>query len=290
MSRYLGFFTAKWRPPRNVETSFAGKTVIITGSNCGVGFAAALKFVSLGASKVILGVRSIEKGENAQKQIETQTGKEGVVEVWKLDMNDYDSIKAFVKRAGELAQLDIAILNAGVYSVNYELSKYGWQSTIQVNTLSTALLAILLLSKLRASKASSTDKPVLEIVGSGSHLSATVTPQQDGSENLLEAFNHKEDFTPSRQYRISKLFVQYAMKEIAKIAGDDVVVLSVCPGPCRSDIGRGYMTNTILVIAARIIQFLLLRTSEQGSRTLVSGPLQGQHVHGRFWKDDIVQP
>jgi len=288
--RYLGIFTAKYWPPKDVHASFAGKNIIVTGSNVGLGFEAAVKFVALGASKVILGVRSIEKGQNARKQIEARTGKTGVAEVWQVDMSDYESIKAFAKRADALDHLDIAVLNAGIFSITYEQSKYGWENTLQINTLSTALLGLLLLPKLRSSKGTSTDKPVLEIVGASRHASAEIKPDQDDSENLLESFNRKEDFTGPRQYQISKLFVQYAMKELAKLAGDDVVVTSVCPGPCKSELPRAHKSNLIFAILINIISFLILRSTEQGSRTLVSATVQGEKVHARFWKDDAVQP
>ena len=287
---YLAFFMPKYRPPNDVHTSFAGKNIIVTGSNVGLGFEAAVKFVALGGSKVILGVRNVEKGQHAQKQIEKRTGKTGVTEVWQVDMGDYESIKAFAKKADTLDHLDIAVLNAGVYSTTYEQSKYGWEWTFQINTLSTVLLGLLLLPKLYASKEVSIDKPILEIVGSSRHVVAEIEPDQDASENLLERFNHKEDFTGSRQYQMSKLFVQYAMRKIAKLAVDKVTVLSVCPGPCKSELPRAYKSNPIVAILINIIFFLFLRTTEQGSRTLVSGTIQGEKIHGGFWKDDIVQP
>ena len=56
----------KFFPPKQITTTFEGKTVIVTGSNTGVGYATALKYVQLAASSVILGVRSLQKGEIAK--------------------------------------------------------------------------------------------------------------------------------------------------------------------------------------------------------------------------------
>jgi len=56
----------------------------------------------------------VEKGEAAKHDIERSTGRTGVVEVWKLDLQDYDSVKAFAKRAEGLKRLDIVIENAGI--------------------------------------------------------------------------------------------------------------------------------------------------------------------------------
>lgn len=50
-------------PPKDFKPDFTGRTVIVTGANTGVGFEAAVKFVALGAEKVILACRTISKGE-----------------------------------------------------------------------------------------------------------------------------------------------------------------------------------------------------------------------------------
>ena len=43
-----------------------GKTVLITGANSGIGFETAYQLAKAGYEKVILGVRSSEKGETAK--------------------------------------------------------------------------------------------------------------------------------------------------------------------------------------------------------------------------------
>jgi NAD(P)-dependent dehydrogenase (short-subunit alcohol dehydrogenase family) len=163
----------KWIVPKDTRPSFAGQTVIVTGANVGLGLEASVKFVQLGADKVVLAVRTLSKGEEAKKEIERRTKRSGVLDVWHLDMMDYDSIKAFADRATrELERLDIACLNAGVAMIDFKQSQYGYERTLQVNLLSTALLALLLMPKLRASK-TATFTPVLEIVGSSNHFLAS---------------------------------------------------------------------------------------------------------------------
>ena len=95
-------------------SSFASQTAIVTGSNTGLGREAALHIARLGASKVILGVRTQAKGEAAKAYIEKETGRTGVVEVWALDMASYASVKAFARRAEGLDRLDVVLENAGV--------------------------------------------------------------------------------------------------------------------------------------------------------------------------------
>src|SRR6185436_1594402 len=86
-----------WRPPVPTH-KFTGQTIIVTGSNTGMGLEAARHFVHLDAAKVILGGRTLSKGEAAKTSIEQTTGKKGVVEVWELDMARYASVQAFAVR------------------------------------------------------------------------------------------------------------------------------------------------------------------------------------------------
>ena len=86
-------FQGRLHNPIEVEADFTGKIVIVTGANTGIGLEAAVKFVEHQAEKVILGVRSSPKGEVARKLIEERTGRDGVVEVWMLDLMDYGSVR-----------------------------------------------------------------------------------------------------------------------------------------------------------------------------------------------------
>ena len=73
-------------------TDVSGKTVIVTGSNVGLGKEAARILARNKASKVVLAVRSLEKGEAAKKDIEQSTGSKGVVEVWYVPASGWSPI------------------------------------------------------------------------------------------------------------------------------------------------------------------------------------------------------
>jgi NAD(P)-dependent dehydrogenase (short-subunit alcohol dehydrogenase family) len=76
--------------PQYPTKSFAGQTVIVTGSNVGLGKEAARHIARLGVSKLILAVRNVDAGEEAKGDIESTTncGKM-VIEVWQLDLSSY---------------------------------------------------------------------------------------------------------------------------------------------------------------------------------------------------------
>lgn len=108
----LTFLRAQFAYIPEPTKSFAGQTIIVTGSNTGLGREAARHFVRLNAAKVILAVRSIKKGEDAKFDIEKTTDRRGVVEVWQLDMANYDSVKMFAKQCDSLSRLDVVMENA----------------------------------------------------------------------------------------------------------------------------------------------------------------------------------
>lgn len=99
--------------PKLPTTDCTGKTIIVTGANVGLGKEAARHFVRLNAAKVVMACRTVSKGEAARADIEATTKRSGVIEVWPLDLENYDSIRKFVQRAETLDRLDVVLENAG---------------------------------------------------------------------------------------------------------------------------------------------------------------------------------
>lgn len=122
----------------------------------------------LGASKVIIGCRNVGKGEAAKADIEASTKRAGVVEVWEVDLTSFESVRAFCERAKGLERLDIVVENAGIAVPVYEVAE-GMESTITVNVVSTFLMALLLLPKLREQATTWAMTPRLCIVASDAH-------------------------------------------------------------------------------------------------------------------------
>jgi retinol dehydrogenase-12 len=150
------------------DTSFSGQTILITGSNTGLGLEAARHFVRLNAARVILGCRSISKGESALTEIESSCSRKGVVEVWELDMSSYKSVKAFCARASGEDRIDVVVLNAGIAVPKYEEVE-GTESTIAINVVATFLLVVLLVPVLRRGAEKFRILPRLVVVASDAH-------------------------------------------------------------------------------------------------------------------------
>ena len=109
--------------PPYPEKQHSDQTVIVTGANVGLGLEAARHFTRLNAEKVILAVRSTEKGEMAKKSIEETTRRQGVVEVWPMDLSSYESVKQFAKRVESLKRLDALVENAGIATRIFKMAE-----------------------------------------------------------------------------------------------------------------------------------------------------------------------
>jgi retinol dehydrogenase-12 len=145
-----------------------GKTFIVVGANVGIGKEAVRHFVRLNASKVILGVRSIEKGEAAKTDIEATTKRTGVIEVWEIDLSRYASVKSFASKVATLPRVDGVVSNASIATTDWEVFE-GHESTITINVISTMLLVLLLLPIMRASAEKFDIVPIIDVVCSDIH-------------------------------------------------------------------------------------------------------------------------
>ena len=290
-------FRNKISPPKPPTTPFTNKTILLTGGTAGLGLEAAIHFASLNCARLIIGARNPTKAAGVKSLIEARSKcGPGVVEMWELDMARSASVKAFAERVDrDVKRLDVALLNAGVNKRRYELRE-GWEETVQVNLLGTALLALLLLPKLRASSSKGAGAANgegglahLTLVSSGTHRGVK-EDWVSAKGSLLEALNDEKNFSGMRQYATSKLYVEYVNKALADLTRDprgevQVTVDSCCPGLCQSDLSRDY-SGVMERFLVSIFFYICGRTSEQGSRTLVTATEQGVESHGRWWKND----
>jgi len=282
------FWWAARHPPTDPTTSCTGKTVLITGANVGLGFEAATKFAALGAATLIFGVRSLGKGKAAKAQIERAIGcKSDIIQIFELDMSSYSSIEKFAKVvSNKFPKIDAAILNAGVAASAYNVSPHGWEMSLQVNVISTTYLAILLLPKLRETALSTRQPACLEFVASAGHGDVKAENIKDSS-SILKKANDRKNFSIATQYINTKLMEMWAMGQIAsKTSPAQVIVTSSCPGLCRSNLGRDFIA--LIRIPNNLFQKVFARSSEEGSRTIVSATSLGAEGHGGFWTNDKV--
>ncbi|KAL8707792.1 MAG: hypothetical protein Q9220_007244 [cf. Caloplaca sp. 1 TL-2023] len=275
MSIIWKLLTNKFVPLTYPSTSFEGKTVVVTGANVGLGLESARHYVRLNAAKVIIAVRSLEKGEAAKRAIEESEHKTGVVEVWHLDLSSYESVKQFANKINTLSRLDILLENAGIAVPEFRWAEDN-ESTITVNVVSTFLLALLALPKLRETSTKFNTTPHLTVVSSEVHFLTTIP--EKSSPNIFEKLNDKATVNMADRYQCSKLLeVLYCRSLASHMKNPSNVVLNfVTPGLCHSELAReaGW--------GLAIMKFFLARTTEAGSRNFIAATIAGQESHGKY--------
>ncbi|KAK8108956.1 NAD(P)-binding protein [Apiospora sp. TS-2023a] len=276
--------------PENVD--FQGKTAIVTGSNTGIGLECARQLLTLGLSKLVIAVRNETKGQKARDELAGASPDftEDSIEVWKLDMEDYASVTAFAERAKTLERLDIVVLNAGVAkSVYIRVAETGHEETIQVNVLSTGLLAILLLPIVKAKCATTGVSGRIAVVQSDTASWAKFAEKKHVP--LLPALDDEKNFDRVDRYFTSKLILQLFVTELTKrVPASAAVVTMPNPGwTYGTGLGKGGGTVAEKIIA--VPNRLLGRTPSAAARVVTTGAVAfGAEAHGQYIEDGKLQP
>lgn len=278
----MGFFYSQlFVTPEEPTKSFDGQTVIVTGSNTGLGYEAARHFARLNAQKVILAVRNIPAGEKAKKSIEASTNRPDVCEVWKLDLASYDSVKAFATRASQLSRLDVIVENAAIATSKFGLAE-DHERSITVNVISTILLGLLLLPKLAATAQEfPSTTPHLTIITSEVHAWTKFPEWREN--NTFTTLDGESTANMAERYATSKLLEVLAVRELApRISGSGVVLNMANPGLCHSELARDSGWSLWL------LKLMFARSTEVGSRTLIAAASAGSESHGAYMTDGTV--
>ncbi|MCJ1379609.1 hypothetical protein MMC17_002711 [Xylographa soralifera] len=94
------------------------KLILITGANGGIGLEVARQLLAQASNHVLLGSRSIEKGEKAIQELQSQHPY-GTVELVQVDVSSEASVAAAAKAVeSEHGKLDALVNNAGIASSN----------------------------------------------------------------------------------------------------------------------------------------------------------------------------
>ncbi|MGA9358121.1 MAG: oxidoreductase [Mycobacterium sp.] len=211
--------------------SFAGRTVIVTGANGGLGAVTARELARNGA-KIIMAVRNTAKGEATAREIT------GEVEVRGLDLQDLSSVRQF---AAGVDTADILINNAGVMAVPYAETADGFESQIGTNHLGHFALTNLLLPKL-------TDRVVA--VSSMAHW-----PGRISLDDLNWKIRRYRPWLAYSQSKLANLLFTSELQRRLDAAGSPLRAVAAHPGYSHTNLqgatGR-QLSDTLMSAATRV--------------------------------------
>ena len=186
-------------------SSLAGRTILVTGSTDGLGRATARRLAAMGACVLAHG-RHPQKLERvlAGMPTEGESGSHGYL----ADLSSLEETRRLARDVTtEHARLDVLINNAGIVSLDRQLSRDGIELAFAVNYLSHFLLTLELL-------------PLIE-AGGGRVVNVASIGQQaiDFDDVMLE-----RDYSALRPYSQSKLAQIIFTIELAERLGPDAAV------------------------------------------------------------------
>ncbi len=202
------------------------KTIIVTGSNSGIGKEAALNLATTGHCVLML-CRDSEKSKQAQREIVTLAGNENVILI-PVDLSDPLSIRSAVEQIkSEYPKIDVLVNNAGLYKVKRAETNNGVEMTFAVNFLAPFMLSQMLLENLEAS-------------GNGRIINVVSELFKNGSidfDNLML----KTGYKVGDAYANSKLAAVLYTVELAKRTRENgITVNALHPGVLATNAFRDY--------------------------------------------------
>ncbi len=214
----------------------AGRTVVVTGANSGLGFHAARELAQHGAT-VVLAVRDVAKGEEAARGISAG------VEVRQLDLADLDSVRRFAEAWD--GPLDLLVNNAGIMAPPYAKTAQGFESQLGTNHLGHFALTGLMLRFLLL-----TERPRVVTLSSLVHRMGKIR---------FDDLQSERKYQPWRAYgqsKLANLLFAFELQRRADHAGANLTSVAAHPGYAATNLQKGTssrLQDLIMIPGNRLI-------------------------------------
>lgn len=228
--------------------SQTGKTMIVTGSNTGIGFEVAMVLASRGA-RVLLACRSKDKAEEAMRRIGAAVSGADLAFL-PLDQADLGSVRAAAELAAKELRIDVLINNAGVMIPPLTRTAQGFELQFGVNHLGTFALTGLMLPKLA------------ETPGSRVVVTASIAHKRGAIDfaNLDAAKGYSRGKFYA-QSKLANLMFMFELDRRLRAVGSPVSAMACHPGVSASELMRHIPGGTVFAP----LMGLVLNTAAQGA-------------------------
>ncbi|THH29485.1 hypothetical protein EUX98_g4720 [Antrodiella citrinella] len=259
----------------------AGKVVLVTGGNTGIGKETVRVVLEHGA-RVYLACRSEEKGKAAVKELLDLTGKTELF-LLSLDLSSFASIR---NCADELkrkeTKLDVLFNNAGLMAPPIQqLTAEGYDMTFGTNVVGPYLLTKLLHPLLQAAAAEHHDARVVHTSSLGHAAGPKPCITWESLKPGEPGENKRRSMGPDNLYYQSKAGVIMVANELARRYGDEGIIhMSLHPGTIKSELGRNWPLSQRISYSL----FIRLKPTALGAITqLYAGTSpEGKHLNGKY--------
>jgi len=251
----------------------AGRRVLVTGANSGIGFALSRRLLVQGATVVAV-TRDEAKGADTRRRLTDALGADvdGRIVTDRADLEDLASVRALAERVVAGGGVDVVVHNAGAMFADHERTVDGFERTYQVHVLAPFVLTALLLPSLATRR----DARVITVTSGGMYASRLD----------VASLGAERGHTAAGSYASAKRAQVVANREWARRFGGHGVAFhamhpgwALTPGVERSLPGFARLTGPIL------------REPDEGADTIVHLALADAATlpSGRLWHDRRVR-
>ena len=263
-------------------SDLAGKVVVITGGNSGIGKEAAVEIARQGA-QVVIAARNPTKAAAAVTEVETRADAHGRVETIPIDLASFASVREFADAFTARHDRVVVLLNnAGLVLRKRDVTVDGHETQFQVNHLGHFLLTSLLRDALTAGAPA-------RVVNVSSFAHQTARKGLDFDDLDWE----RRRYAGFAVYSATKLMNILFTRELARRSDPDVLTANALhPGFVASNFAREGDLGLLGTIGMPLIRPFAI-SSQKGALTsiyLASSPdvegITGQY----FVKGKAVKP
>lgn len=210
----------------------AGRVILITGANSGLGFETTRAFARKNAT-VVMACRNLQKAQSAHDAVIAETPN-ARLDLMELNLADLESVKAFADAfRAKYNRLDILYNNAGVMALPYSKTVQGFEMQFGTNHLGHFALTGHLLDMILA-----TDNSRVVTVTSNAHVFGRMN---------FDDINHERNYERWQAYGQAKLANALFAEELArrlKAIGSNTKSLAAHPGLAQTQLQVNMADNT----------------------------------------------
>ncbi|KAF2167255.1 hypothetical protein M409DRAFT_22682 [Zasmidium cellare ATCC 36951] len=250
-----------FNPSKDIP-SLAGKVILITGGNAGLGKESALQLAHHDPSEIWIASRNLSKAQAAIAEIRTII-PDARLKALQLDLASLESVKSAADEfLRQTSRLDILFLNAGIMSCPPGLSQEGYEIQFGTNHLGHAALVKLLLPHLEATATATAPASDVRVI-SVSSMAHKYVPS--GGIDFASLQTTAEKHPTNDRYGQSKLANILYARELAK-RHPRVTSVSVHPGIVKTDLHADIAGNFVVRAFSKCVVPLIGLDVEQGAR------------------------
>ncbi|KAI4184735.1 MAG: hypothetical protein L6R41_004530 [Letrouitia leprolyta] len=236
----FGFGGGQSFAPDKDIPDLAGKVILVTGGNTGLGREAVSQLAKHNPSHIFLAARTPSKGEAAVEEVKNALPSAKITYL-KLDLCSFKSISAAAQEfRSQSSRLDVLMNNAGIMATPLAMTEEGYESQFGTNHIGHALLVKELLPVLLSTaQEEGSDVRIVNLTSEGHNLA----PRPQG---IMFDMAKLKEYGPWARYGQSKLANILYTKELAK-RYPSITSVAIHPGVIKTDLYLPNQENSMIL-------------------------------------------